>query len=366
MKFTSMMLLLFISASFVFGQSNYYTLKNSSADQITDARSIALGESFVANPLSPYSFTFNPSNLSQINDIAVFYNKRSMNWQDYDDSDVYYTSLGAVVPLSIGNIAFTYSKYNADYKSTSINGRAAGTVKNSTLAFAYGIEILKNFSVGAAVKFYNSSEDVISEHVHIASETADNINALTDLGLLYSINTPFIRNNDLMKDRLNLGTSVQNLGGKVKIKDHTYSVESLTENSIVQYFRVGFSYNFMVLSDAGRNLLSFVFSGEYRSMMNPGDYEQNETDNLGFGLESTLFDVFSVRLGGTTKYDDNIFYERGEMKINYGFGLNLPLDYFFENTPLKLGFDYAVIQLSHVDKNMSAFSLNVRYGMKLF
>ena len=169
-----------------------------------------------------------------------------------------------------------------------------------------------------------------------------------------------------MKDRLNLGTSVQNLGGKVKIKDHTYSVESLTENSIVQYFRVGFSYNFMVLSDAGRNLLSFVFSGEYRSMMNPGDYEQNETDNLGFGLESTLFDVFSVRLGGTTKYDDNIFYERGEMKINYGFGLNLPLDYFFENTPLKLGFDYAVIQLSHVDKNMSAFSLNVRYGMKLF
>ena len=113
MKFTSMMLLLFISASFVFGQSNYYTLKNSSADQITDARSIALGESFVANPLSPYSFAFNPSNLSQINDIAVFYNKRSMNWQDYDDSDVYYTSLGAVVPLSIGNIAFTYSKYNA-------------------------------------------------------------------------------------------------------------------------------------------------------------------------------------------------------------------------------------------------------------
>ncbi|MEW6702445.1 MAG: hypothetical protein AB1298_06980, partial [Bacteroidota bacterium] len=94
-------------------QSFFYltTFKNTSLDVTTDVSSIALGESFVANRGSPFSFFENPAALP-INEVAsIFYSSRSFGWSKPTENFSYF-SIGTTVNSPIGKFGFAYKNFS--------------------------------------------------------------------------------------------------------------------------------------------------------------------------------------------------------------------------------------------------------------
>ncbi len=341
------------------------TFSGTPADIIIDARSIALGESLVANPVPINSFQSNPANLSGAKEISVFYNRRSLNWFSSEDVDMYYYSTGAVIPLSIGNFSVSYSKF-----VNSLNGSSptnmVGEQYYSTIAISYSRPIAGNLSGGVSVKFLDFGVDIMSFDKRNLLVNENSITPLFDLGIIYSISNPFIRNDSLIQDKIHFGLSVQNVGSKANFRQEFDGINLYSsENPVIQYFRIGFSYNFNMLSSEHQNLFSITLSGEYKNQINPLEYERDAVDNFGVGLEAGIIDVFYIRLGGIVRNGDPIFYKKGELRTNYGFGISFPASLITENLPLRIGFDYAVTSLEIGDA-MPAFNLNLNYGLKLF
>lgn len=342
------------------------TFSGTPADIIIDARSIALGESLVANPVSINAFQSNPANLSKAAGVSVFYNRRSFNWLSSDDSGLYYYSAGAVVPLSIGNFSFSYSKFIVDFNNSNSFFNSAGEQYYSTIGISYSRAIAGNLLGGISVKFLDFNSDVRGEGNRYQTINERPVTPLFDFGILYSISGPFIKNDSRSSDNIHLGLSVSNIGTKAKYSNEfNGAIHSSGESPVIQYFRLGFSYNFNFFSEEHNPLFSVTLSGEYRNQMNPQEYERNLTDNFGVGMEAGLFDMVYLRIGGIARNGNSILYKNGELRTNYGFGISLPASLLIENLPLKLGFDYAVTTQEMGDA-MPAFNLNLNYGIKLF
>lgn len=343
-----------------------WTLSGTPADIIIDARSIALGESLAANPIPINSYLSNPASLSRAKELSVFYNRRSFNWLSFDNTDLYYYSAGVILPLSIGNFSLSYSKFLVDFRSTGIYSTSSGEQYYSTMGISYSREIVNNLSGGISVKFLDFGNEARSEMEIYKAVNERSLTPLLDFGILYTIPDPFIKNDQRIKDKMNLGLSVQNLGAKAKYRYEFNGMPNFYgESPVTQYLRFGFSYNLNFLSGEGENIFSTTISGEYRNQINPQEYEKSFVDNFGIGLEAGLFEIVYLRIGGIVRNGSSVLYNNGEMKVNYGFGVSLPASLIAENLPLRIGFDYGVTTQNMGD-SMPAFNLNLNYGIKLF
>lgn len=126
-----------------------YLPDHHSFDTVTDPRSVAMGESSVADAGNPAAaFSSNPANLAFVSGPAFFSNYRSFNWFE-DDLGIDYLhawSVGMASAAPLGGMAFCFSR----------KGLATSDSReyNQTFSLAYALS-RGQMAAGGALRFFN-------------------------------------------------------------------------------------------------------------------------------------------------------------------------------------------------------------------
>lgn len=358
--------ILFLFTAFITAQegSNQYTLKGTPLDVITDAKTISMGESFVANNNSPNSFFENPAAISN-NSLSFFYNYRYHGWASSFE-DMNYSSAGVSLSAPFGKFAFSFYKFSSG--EISLGSDNSYELTRTLYSLIFSKDIIDNLTIGFGLKFFNSK--TISSPSG-SEDFKSNTPTLIDFGILYEIKE--IINSPAYKDKLSFGLSVQNFGNEMEETNAAYP-DIVLKNELAKYARVGFAYETkMILGEKMQVNVDVSITGEYQKLLNPGYDEKFNVDYWGAGAEIKFFKIISVRAGAVVPPTNSLLHERGKLNWRYGAGLNYPL--FILDKPFAISFDYTYIPISsdqteidfiNARDNLYAFSFSLSYNGKLF
>ncbi len=322
-----------LSQSF-YDKNNY---KNTSLDVTINPASIAMGESFVANYLSPSSFIENPANLFQKNNTTLFYNTRSLNW--ISETETFrFTSVGGTLKLQLGDLGIAYNEFRAG--KSLFNSQS--NERNSTLIFAFSKKLMKNLNAGINIKFFDHKR--VSE-LGIGLNLESNTAILFDFGLIYS---PLKFSTQITKHELTLGTTIQNFGTDFKEKDYIFNDEYHFVR-LPRFLKLGFAYNIQFRKNDNKNDLDILFTGNYKNFLNPLKNETGDVDFWGVGSQINIKELLSIRIGYFQTPEYNLLYDRAKPLLRYGFGINLPLNKIGFEIPLTISADYTLIPVNQIE-----------------
>ncbi len=348
--------------------------ETSSYEVPVDARSISMGQSFVAVERNPYALFYNPAGLSGLTGVSISYSQRDMNWFDSFTKGLKYHSLNTTVTTSFAVFAFSYNRFNlGEFTRTNSSGVEIGRISAYEHTFALGAShtFENGLSLGASVKTWN--------YINIGTSSAENpegipdehktLPILFDLGVLYHFF--FISPGSTLSDKLSLGMSLQNYGSNMIIRDNAErQAFSIQPN---RYFRVGAAY-LIYVRNSETDLAPFMgmASFEYRKRLN--GFSEAQSDFYGFGFEASIFEIFSARLGGYLANIKSIYGEPKSVASRYGFGLNVPFARIGVAIPLSVRFDYAAIPVNNslsfdpnkMNSPLNTFTFTVQYNNELF
>lgn len=366
MKMKLFLILFFILTANSFCQ--IYTLEAN-----CDARAIAMGESFVANTNGLVTADNNPATLVGQKGLSVYYNRTNLNWSDFFGNN-YFTLSGISTKTSIGNFSLLYKRFNNEEIENIMVEDKARIVTTAepyfyTAIISYSNNIFDGLSVGINVKTFGYKLNVTKGQ---AEEGESNTPVVADFGVLYNMNG-FI-NTDNIKDKLNFGTSLTNYGTDYRTsQSYSLTIPSTEKHleKLPRMLKLGFAYELNIKNASQEGLFKFVLAGEYDNLLNKySHYSDAQKDYWKVGMEGTLMDILSLRLGGLANPYTSIYGDKGVLSLKYGLGINFPFELIGINYPVSLSFDYAVMPLTNFEtnnkKNLDAFNLSVSYNNQLF
>ncbi len=347
-----------------FSQSNFNSL-----DEPVDARSISMGESFVALSNSSSGSFYNPATLNSIEGITVSFSKRYFDWLDFAH-DMYYFSLNGTVHTTYGTIGLFYNRLNVGEMTIARDGPPEEVGKeriyNHTYGIGYSKEIDSHYRAGITLKTYNDVIDYTIRPAWLNTSFKTSQPYLFDFGMTYRDLAFFSSKN--ITDEISLGISLQNFGTDYRVNDQY--------KRIPHYARLGFAYSFNLMSESENKLqpFRFTFTGEYCNHLNQWKTAKSYRDYWKAGMEATFFDIVSIRMGGYAQPSTSIYAVKGSPSFRYGFGLNAPLHSMGIKTPIVVSFDFAAIPLNEIDwfsnsyakRTLTAFSIELKYSKDLF
>lgn len=308
-----------------------YLPDSHSFDTVTDPRSVAMGESSVADAGDPAAaFTSNPANLAFLSGPRLVCNYRSFDWFDDDVGyeDLHAWSVGMASAAPLGGMALAFGK----------RGLATSDSReyDQTFSVAYAIS-RGNMAVGGSVRFFNRYFLIDLPDLEYESSYLPSL----DLGVLYHARGSAVR----PPGGLFIGAALQNYAS-----DHMYEGTSGDRTheggiSLPLYLRVGFRYALDRPSTDLSPPLGLVVTAEYRRFLNPPVGRGFEDDDIvrdadfgGIGFELTLYRWLSLRTGWINGYQD-----RHRLENRLGFGINLSPAR--ESLPGRVHLDYALIRV---------------------
>lgn len=332
-----------------------------------DSRNIVMGESFVANPFSPFSLDNNPATLSGIKGLVTLYSFRDLNWYDFDDFHV--IGVGLFAQTTYGFLGLSYKRFHiggvpltteSDPESIS----ALISLFDYTLALSYANKLSEHFSVGFNLKRYDNGVKVIQGAY---SKPGSKAAFLADAGILYSIKG--FAQEESLQDEVHFGISIQNYGTdferQIQKRDGNY--EYIVQK-LPRYVRAGIAYKIASHYSKTFSELQLLLTVEYKKYLNPGRYEEDLTDFWGMGIEAWFFELAAMRLGGVIQPFTNIFGEKGSLSMRYGFGLHIPPRIFKLDLPVSIFFDYGVVPINTnlgfiapSKTKLASYNLQLRY-----
>jgi hypothetical protein len=327
-----------------------------------DPRSIATGESFVASG-GLIAADNNPAVLTNLQNISVFYTQRNMDW--FGGTGGYFLyALGAAFKTPIGNFGLTYKRFNSGEESISSSDLSVvgrGRSYDHTFILTYAKNITGNLSIGANLKAYTSFITITRGNPSLP-ET--NTPLLVDLGFIYHTNR--ISKQDFIKDQIRFGASVENFGTDYK---QTYHQQE-TYIELPRFLKLGFAYEIGLPKSDTTNYFKFIFTGQYKYLLNGPESIDSRRDYWGTGFEANFYDILSLRIGGIAYPYTSIYGDKGVFNLRYGLGLALPFQLIGVRLPASLTFDYAVIPMKSISfysepkkKNLDAF--NFQFNISL-
>lgn len=334
---------------------------NNSIGAPTDSRSIALGESFVALPGNVAAMMYNPAGLAGIRGITAGYFRRSNRILDIEGR--YAHSFVAAVETPIVDVGVFYTRFNHGELLVRTVENPDGTgEKVNPYDETYGLSLAKGFgeyfNLGVSIKRFNMSGFPTQ-----SSQSGAPI--AVDFGLL--VKHDYSTEDAPIRHRLTVGASLQNTGGKIEFSPYmiggrTYTLEPAL---LPQFLRLGAAYNLIIAPATETSAVpaQVTITTEYRNLLNADDRQNATRDYWGFGMETVLFDVVALRLGG---------YGNAEITtLRYGAGLIAPLVRLGADVPIIIRLDYSAVPFSTVYYEsyrtvMHSFSFSLQYENELF
>ena len=296
-KSVSIFAVLVLSAASAFAQGS--STSSSYLMLPVSARSAALGDATIADPMSFTSSFLNPANLSSDGPATIALSH--LQWIQ----DIKTEFGGTSIPFGLGTFGFSVMNTNiSGIEIREIPGPAAGTFSAHFAAVQLGFarNILRTVSIGGSVKY-------LYEKLYVDETTGYGI----DVGALYR--TPI--------DGLTAGASLTNLGALRGFRTQSSQLPSMG--------RIGGAYGFSL--------------GTFDVTVNAAaakDLHVNDV-HAQVGVETVYDSLLAIRLGYQTGYESR------------GLSAGLGLHYSF------LQFDYAYIPFSLGLGDAHMFSLGFRF-----
>ncbi len=349
---------------------------NSSLDTPADPRSVAMGESHVALQGNHSALMSNPAGLAGIHGAGGWYAQRTIDWVHYLESFRYHTA-NAYAETPYGVLAVQYNHFTegeidvASLSSSSPYGyvTAKASAYYHTIALGFARNMVGGLSAGMTAKYHDFVMSWVGNAPRGASLPSTTPAWLFDAGLIYTFLFP--RAESGIEHGVSAGTSIQNVGTKLKSDLTSGGVETHTAEQLPQYWRLGFSYALRVKpGDAGGwEPVSVLVTTEYRRMLGGDRVYDDFRDYWGFGLETTIYDLVSIRAGGVIMPYTSIYGERGKPMFRMGAGLHIPFLRLGAEIPLVISGNFTFIPIREIpmyypysDKsNLSAFSFEFHY-----
>ncbi|GAB4335625.1 MAG: hypothetical protein Kow0037_15790 [Calditrichia bacterium] len=265
---------------------------------ITEARSTAMGEAYVAVASGADAIYYNPAGLTRVQklDATLSYLDYFLDVRHSAFAAAYnlglwgvigvhglVTDVGEIEVTRVENLGFIGEVYNP--------GLTGETISPSSMVFgiSYARNMTDKFAFGLTAKY--AREDLVME-----SEGA----VIFDMGLNYR--TGF--------RSLNIGASLRNFGREIKFIDEGYPLPQTMSVGIAGYL-IGNGEHLLAASENQNLLISF-------ELVQPRDYDQQYNLGIEYGFHNNAF----IRFGYKFNYDEESF--------TGGFGLswkNYRLDY---------------------------------------
>lgn len=330
--------------------------------ELIDAQSIALGESAVAKARHVGGWNSNPATVAGVKGIGIGFGKRNIPWLGSGVPGFY--SVGGWMGTPVGDVAINYSVLDlGEFQQTFENGMPGGTFRSyeDLISLTYATTLTAPVSLGASLKrFVSHTASVIGATQQSANS---NPGVWFDFGAIYTHDDLF--SSDNLHDTIHLGASIQNIGGKINYVDISQA------DALAQWLRLGINYT-IAFQDSLVTPLRLSLSAEYRRLLNAGGtYLEDRSTDIGTGLEATIFDIFSARLGTAVLGADTHYGSSSELTFRYGLGINVSLSQFRSDIPLSFALDYAAIPTRATytnDRadNVQSVNLRVAYMVDLF
>ncbi|MBA4311548.1 MAG: hypothetical protein C0417_02850 [Chlorobiaceae bacterium] len=328
-----------------------------------------MGESFVALHNSSSGSYYNPATIRSDEEFSISFNKRYFNWMK-QDPDMFYTSFNSIAKTEIGTFEVFYNKFHMQrmQMTTPTYPEGTGVVNyyDHTFGFAYVREFASNLSAGLTLKTFNFGWKSVSSIVPIKTSKTTTHPLIVDLGFFFS-HSPFLVSKH-STDNISFGLSFQNFGSDFLI-EHKYQ-------KIPRYARIGFSYRFSMnkIKEEMFSPLKSTITLQYCNLLNQYKENSDAVDYWGAGIETTFYEIASIRFGLYTRPITGIYGVKGNPEFRYGFGIIAPLRKLGIETSFVPSFDYAIIPLSNQiylysdnpERYLSAFSLELKYEKDLF
>lgn len=341
---------LFLS-TFISAQTGLYTstFKSTALDVITEPSSVAMGESFVANPFGKSSFFENPATLSGEHTSGLFYFSRSNDWMA-NAKGFRYSSIGISTASSFGQLAFSYNQFSTGRMLIDNQPEQFWEEKNTVYVLALAKPLSSNITLGGSLKIFNHAR---TSNVLNNYELSSNSPLLFDIGLLYSF--PKIELTERTDLRSFIGTSLQNFGQNYRETDRLLNIDDQIVR-LPRYLRIGFASNLQIINQSGSIDINTTITCEYKGLINPMNEEACDVDYWGGGIELTIKEYFSVRAGFFQTPEYTALYERAKFLFRYGAGFNFPLKKIGLNIPATVSLDYTFIPINQFEYGIEGTS----------
>lgn len=299
---------------------------------LTDARSTALGESWVARARTPSAWNSNPASLAGSVGIGMEYATRDIG--GYSDYAQY--GLGVWLSTPIGEFALNYREVSFTGLAIVFGNTFVDQYSNETevIALSYATNMFSPIAIGTTIKRYNTSFAIDRPQIFSPSP-----GIYIDFGLMVS-KKGFL-NDDAGIDSLHGGVTIQNLGGNYEQNRY------ILPGPMGQFMRAGIGYDIGLAIKDKQPQVRASASVEYRRLLNPTDREKDEVDYAGAGIEITAYNL-SARLGTVIDPTTSYFAAPHRPALRFGFGASLPLRKIGINAPVTLAADYAYMP-SNID-----------------
>ncbi len=351
----------------------FYSMKTnaqstSSYEIPIDARSVAMGESFVAVAGNVAGLKYNPASLAMIRGVHVLYANRDMNWTSFTD-DFRYSSYNIAVQTPVAILGFSYDRF--DFGKILLADANGNTVDAYPYEHTFTLGAAHTFDCGLSVGASARTFHFVSTRITTASNPEgideSTLPILFDLGFQYTLPT----SESATHSSLNIGASLQNFGSNVRYKDGTG--KDLGSSQPDRFLRVGLAFKVSVNeSEEALTPFRMITSLEYRRFLN--GYSHDKNDFYGGGIEATILDILTMRGGIFLSNNKWIYGEPRKFAYRYGFGANLPFQKLGVMVPLTARFDYTLVPLNDVsnfyltmDKSkLAVISFQINYENPLF
>jgi hypothetical protein len=362
-------------------RSQFVSTGQYALDVPVDARTIAMGESFVALPANSMALMENVAGLSGLHGVGAMYSHRQFDWLPWL-GDSRYVSAGGFLCSDFGTLAVLYNRFTLGSVVVTSPAGPSTTLQteshNHFLSVGFARQLTEHLSAGIALKGYTQVVTVVAGDAEGFSYQATG-SFMADLGLLYSL--PVLLDLGPMDNTATLGLSLQNFGTDFRESVSSVSSPAPPESYLVKlprYLRFGVSYSLLVppISRDELTPCSITLTGEYRGLLNPDESQESDRDFWGFGAEFTILEIVTGRIGGYIEPYTSIYGSRAVPALRYGIGVTIPFKRLGLDVPLRISVDYAGIPLSertalfsfmgNPKSTLRAFSLEVVYTDAVF
>ena len=308
------------------------------------ARSIGMGESYVAIADDATASYFNPAALSG-------QTKRKLNfthtkWLPGLADDLSYEFLGYAQPLEgWGNIGFNVALLNlGEQVRTNERGTVEGTFSSYDLAVsaAYGSDISDKMSAGIGLKFIRSNLADQGAGIERGSGVGNSFAA--DLGLLWKI-----------APTLSFGAALRNMGPKIAYIDASQA------DPLPQHIVLGAAYQ-LLESEYNEVLLSLDV---YKPLIADGSFASNLLKAWTDEALSDEFKEMDLHVGGEYKY--SLSSRKDEAFIALRAGYSLDHDGELKTPTFGVGLKYNLFQVdvAYITGEDTPFQDNTRFSLNL-
>lgn len=290
------------------------------------ARTIRLGNTYTGIAEGAEALYYNAAGIANSNSYELLFSRGQGFGFFVEGIRAYDYAIVAQLPFDAGNVGFSvqtlFSSFHRD-------------IQQNIFDLSYAHQFFNSLSVGLTVGYYNfHAVSLFPFGDWTSSEKGSAVDL--SLGVLYQLPSN-MKISD--QDDFKIGFSFKNfLNSKIKLEptDNEYYLN--------QKMRAGISYRFVpeFSGTEAPHLLQFMAAIDF--VYTGQDYDFWYC-NPNYGIEITVYDILELSFGREnqiTLHELDYIGDSPQYPVSrYGFGLNLPINYLFDNpTKIILNFDY--------------------------